>query len=70
MLNPFLQTEAGKNRRLIMGGSEETAAQQYGHTLEGMSQPSVGLWIGRLLIRIGEKLAKKDSALKNARENA
>ena len=70
MLNPFLQTEPGKNRRLIMGGNEESAAQEFGHTLKGASRPSLGLLIGRMLIRMGKKLSKEDIALKSARENA
>ena len=71
MLNPFLQAEAGKKRRLIMGGNEESAAQEHGQTLDSFTpRPSVGLWIGRLLIRMGKKLSKEDIALKNARENA
>ncbi len=70
MLNPFLQPEPGKKGRLILGGNEESAAQEFGHTLESTSQPNLGLWIGRLLIRMGEKLSKEDTALKNARENA
>ncbi len=71
MLNPFLQVEPAKKRRQIIGGNEEFAAQQHGHILDSMpARPSMGLWVGRLLIRMGEKLAKEDIHLKNARENA
>jgi hypothetical protein len=70
MLNPFLQTEPGKKSRKIIGGNEEYAAQQHGRSLDNMPpQPSMGLWIGRLLIRIGKKLSREDIALKSAREN-
>jgi hypothetical protein len=70
MLNPFLQTQSAKKRRLIMGGNEEFVAQLQGHTLDSMSpRPSLGLWIGRLLIRMGKKLSKEDIALKSDREH-
>ena len=71
MFNPFLQTEPRKKRWQIIGGNEESTAQRQGRILDSMpEQPSVGLWMGRLLIRMGQKLAKEDVDLKISRENA
>jgi hypothetical protein len=71
MLNPFLQTQSAEKRRYIVGGNEEYAAQQQGQPIYSPApRPSVFLWVGRLLIRIGEKLAKKDVDLKTTRESA
>ena len=71
MFNPFLQTEPRKKRWQIIGGNEESTAQKQGRILDSMpEQPSMGLWMCRLLIRMGKKLAREDTALKSAREHA
>ena len=71
MLNPFLQTQSAEKRRKIIGGTEEFAAQQHGQALGSLTpRPSLVLWAGRLLIRMGEKLAKEDIDLKTTRESA
>lgn len=70
MFNPFLQqplpTEKRHHSQAING---DLPAGFYGHSLD-KDRPSVGLRIGRLLIRMGEKLAKQDVELKTTRETS
>ncbi len=71
MLNPFIQIGAEKKRRENLNQTEESVAQVYGHSLDTASpRPAMGLWLGRLLIRMGQKLAKQDMDLKIDRERA
>ena len=70
MLNPFLQpvpTEKhGKKRK----ASDVLPSEMRGHSLDASSpRQNVGLLVGKLLIRMGEKLAKEDNQLKSTRAN-
>jgi len=69
MLNPWLQPGPTEKRRQNRT-AQELSAQIYSHSLDTSTpRPSVGLWVGKLLIRMGEKLAKQDDQLKSIREN-
>ncbi|HEX8992549.1 MAG TPA: hypothetical protein VF784_12795 [Anaerolineales bacterium] len=70
MLNPFIQIGADEKRRKSMNEAEEYP-QMNGYSVDTASpRPPMGLWLGRLLIRMGRKLAKEDVDLKISRENA
>lgn len=70
MLNPFLQPIRPDRQRHTNAASEEAAAQMYGHSLDTASpHPSVGLWVGRLLIRMGETLTRQNHELKELKEH-
>ncbi len=71
MLNPFIQIGAEKKHRKGASEIDESAVQVYGHSVDTASpRPAMGLWLGRLLIRMGQKLAKEDINLKMKRERA
>jgi len=71
MFNPFLQPLPTEKRRHNPATNGDFPAEFYGHSLDTSSpRPSVGLWIGRLLIKMGEKLAKQDVELKTTRETS
>ncbi len=71
MLNPFLQSMPDEKQRQAHANNEEFNAQMYGHSLDtSKPHPSVGLWVGRLLIRMGEKLTKQDTELHSIKENS
>lgn len=71
MLNPFIQVGADEKRRKHMNEAEEYASHLTGYSVDTASpRPPMGLWLGRLLIRMGQKLAKEDADLKVTRENA
>jgi hypothetical protein len=71
MLNPFIQVGPEEKRRKSTNEVEEYAAQVTGYSVDTASpRPPMGLWLGRLLIRMGRKLAKEDVDLKITRENA
>ncbi len=71
MLNPFIQIGAEEKRRKGASETEESVVQVYGHSADTASpRPAMGLWLGRLLIRMGKKLAKEDMNLKMDRERA
>ncbi len=71
MLNPFIQIGTEEDRRKGAGESEKPVVQLYGHSADTASpRPAMGLWLGRLLIRMGKKLAKEDMNLKMNRERA
>ena len=71
MLDPFVQLASSEKGKKFAGPAGETFGEMYGHSIDTASpRPSVGLWVGRLLIRMGEKLAKQDIPLKRDRENA
>ena len=70
MLNPFIQVGADEKRRKHLNEAEEFA-QMTGYSVDTASpRPPMGLWLGRLLIKMGRKLAKEDVDLKISRENA
>jgi hypothetical protein len=70
MLNPFLQPQPDNKQRKTTLSNEEFSAQMYGHSLDTSTpHPSVGLWVGRLLIRMGEKLTKHDKDLQTLKDN-
>jgi hypothetical protein len=76
MLDPFVQIvsderEKKLTRRTGHGRIGETIAEMYGHSMDTASpRPSMGLWLGRLLIRMGEKLSNQNPSLKSDREKA
>ena len=54
-----------------MNEAEEYASHLTGYSVDTASpRPPMGLWLGRLLIRMGQKLTKEDADLKITRENA
>ncbi len=70
MLNPFVQFVQREKDKGAPRRREETIAEMYGHSVDTSSpHPSMGLWVGKLLIRMGEKLAKQDMPLETDREN-
>lgn len=70
MLNPFIQYVPREKDKGTTRGREESLAEMYAHSVDTSSpHPSMGLWVGKLLIRMGEKLAKQDMPLKTNREN-
>ncbi len=71
MLDPFVQIVSDEREKKLTGRARESIAEMYGHSVDTASpRPSMGLWVGRLLIRMGEKLTKQNPALKANRENA
>jgi hypothetical protein len=71
MLNPFLQPVPAEKQAHPQNDRHELTANVYGHSLDtAVPHPNVGLWVGRLLIRMGEKLASEDIESKKSRENA
>ena len=71
MLNPFLQPTPRVNGRKNRPTDGQAAAQMYGQSLDTSSpRPHVGLLVGRLLIRMGEKLVNEEHELKTTGQNA
>ncbi len=71
MLDPFVQFAADERDKKLTSRTGETIAEMYGHSADTASpQPSMGLWLGRLLIRMGEKLSKQDLPLRADKEKA
>jgi hypothetical protein len=71
MLNPFLQSVSPEKRKKLAEESEESFAQMHGYSMDSASpRPTVGLWVGKLLIRMGQKLTKEDVPLNSNRQNA
>jgi hypothetical protein len=71
MLNPFLQPVPAKKQAHPQNDRDELTATLYGHSLDtAVPQANVGLWVGKLLIRMGEKLANEDIQSKKSAENA
>jgi hypothetical protein len=71
MMNPFLQVPAqkpGKGRKAM---NDELAAEQYAQS-ESNRAPhgNIGLWVGNLLIRMGNKLTQQDIDMKTSKEHA
>ncbi len=71
MLNPFLQPMPEKQKHQVQTDSDMPKVQMYGHSLDTATpRASVGLLVGRLLIRMGQMLAKQDSEPDNTKEKA
>lgn len=71
MLNPFIQIGAEEKRRKTKNEAEEYIEHLTGYSVDTATpRPPMGLRLGRLLIRMGRKLAKEDVDLKISRENA
>ena len=71
MLDPFIQIVADEKGRKLNDRTGETIAEMYGHSVDTASpRPSMGLWVGRLLIRMGEKLTKQSGSLRTEKEEA
>ncbi len=72
MLNPFLNPMPTQQKpKKTVANTDESIAQTFGHSLDTASpRPSMGLLLGKLLIRMGEKLAKEETPLKSTREGA
>jgi hypothetical protein len=70
MINPFIQSPQSESQRQTLT-EDETYTRMYGQTVgDHSSRSSMGLWVGLLLIRMGEKLTKKETQLKSARQHA
>jgi hypothetical protein len=70
MYNPFLfPTKTERPRRLTVA-TEEAIAQLHGRSVDSNGHADAGLWLGRLLIRIGEKLARQDIELGHLKGHA
>ena len=71
MLNPFVQFVSDERGKKLAGPTGDSIGEMYGHSIDTASpRPSVGLWVGKLLIRMGQKLTKEDIPLKMDREDA
>ncbi len=71
MMNPFLQVppqQARKDRKTM---NDELSAEQYAQLLsKSAPRRNLGLWIGSLLIRMGNRLAQQDIEMKTSKEHA
>lgn len=71
MLDPFVQLVSDERERKMQVRTGATIAEMYGHSIDTSTpHPSVGLWVGKLLIKMGEKLAGKDVPLTAHKEKA
>lgn len=71
MLNPFVQLVSDEREKKISGRTGESIAEMVGHSIDTASpREPMGLWLGKLLIRMGEKLSGQDSTLKATKEKA
>ncbi len=71
MFDPFVQIASDEKGKKLNGRAGESIAEMYGHSIDTASpRPSMGLWVGRLLIRMGEKLTKQDVSLNTDKEKA
>ncbi|MGE5072389.1 MAG: hypothetical protein ACM3MF_03100 [Anaerolineae bacterium] len=69
MLDPFVQLVSDEREKKFNGRTGESIAEIVGHSIDTASpREPMGLWLGKLLIRMGEKLAGQDSALKDTKE--
>ncbi len=70
MINPFIQNLPPKK----LDGTTKNdalAAEQYARAIENpIPRVNAGLWLGKLLIRMGEKLAKQDIEMKGTKQSA
>ncbi len=71
MLDPFVQIVSDEREKKLTGRAGESIGEMYGHSVDTASpHPSMGLWVGKLLIKMGEKLAGKDVSLAANKEEA
>ncbi len=71
MLDPFVQIVSDEREKKVTGRAGQSIAEMYGHSVDTASpRPSMGLWVGKLLIRMGEKLTKQDLSLRTDKEKA
>lgn len=71
MLNPFIQLPPSGKEKKVQDETEESYAQMHGYSVDSASpKPSMGLFVGKLLIRMGEKLVKEQIPLGSTREHA
>lgn len=66
MYDPLMHMPQPDKRQDPWLDTEEAMGQMYGRSVSSASpRPSMGLFIGKLLIRMGQKLVKDESALKH-----
>lgn len=71
MYDPLMHMPPKDKRQDPWLDTDEAMGQMYGHSVSSASpRPSVGLFVGKLLIRMGEKLVKDETALKRIRKGA
>jgi hypothetical protein len=71
MMNPFFQIPPEKPGRNRTAMDDEMAAHQYAQTSKGSApRKNIGLWVGKLLIRMGKKLAEQDVEMITSKERA
>ncbi len=71
MFDPFVQIAADEKGKKLTGRTGTSIAEMYGHSIDTASpRPSMGLWVGRLLIRMGERLTKQNVSLNTNKEKA
>jgi hypothetical protein len=70
-MNPFLQVPPPKTGKTRSAMNEEQAAQEYTSLVKSSAPRSnIGLLVGNLLIRMGNKLAEKDIEMKTSKGHA
>ncbi len=71
MLNPFIQLPPSGKPRKPQDETEEAYAQMYGTNMDcACPKPTMGLFVGKLLIRMGTKLTKEQIRMESTREHA
>ncbi len=72
MFNPFLLQALPPERPGLFTDEEEKFAHHHGRVVTGVLPhgPGVSLYIGKLLIRMGARLAKQDIEFKASTEHA
>ncbi len=70
MLNPFINNPSYKSEKDFRAESEKSRSHQYAYPIAHSSKPSHwALWIGNLLIRMGENLTQGNFITKSTHEN-
>ena len=70
MLNPFIQNLPPKKLN-SKAKNDDLTAEQYPGAAENLApRVDAGLWLGKLLIRMGEKLVKQDIEMKGTKQSA
>jgi len=71
MLNPLIQSLPLKNGKYSKKVEKKAVAHQDAATFEKQTrQPSLVLWVGNLLIRMGKRLTEPNMEMKRSREHA
>ena len=70
MLNPFIQDLPPRRKSLVVKNRQLTAEQHTEAVEDIAPHPAPGLWLGKLLIRMGEKLTKQNIELKGTKQSA